>query len=124
MGGSRTNQDLAKSRRAASERLPTSARPKFANAGSGGSVLVGLFSLVLIWLGVGYVANEDAIRTENTAYQDTANLARAFEEHIIRLMQAHDQILLFARTSIVKDPRNFRLDQWTQDQQFANGVTL
>src|SRR4051812_40413019 len=92
----------------------------------GGSVTlgVGLFSLVVIWLGVGYIANEDYHRTESTTFQDTANLARAFEEHIIRLIQAHDQILLFVRASVAKDPQHFDLTSWALEQQFATEVTL
>jgi diguanylate cyclase (GGDEF)-like protein len=86
--------------------------------------LVGLLSLGIIWLGVWYLASEDANRTEVSRYQDTANLARAFEEHIIRLIQAHDQILLFARSSIAKDREGLDLAQWAREQQFATDVTL
>jgi hypothetical protein len=92
--------------------------------GVGATILVGVFSLGIIWLGVAYIANEDFKRTESTAFQDTANLARAFEEHIIRLIQAHDQILLFVRTSILREPERFDLARWSREQQFATDVTL
>ena len=105
-------------------RLAPPTTPRFGNATVRGSILVGLFSTGVIWLGAWYIADEDAKRTESTAYHDTANLARAFEEHIIRLIQAHDQILLFARTSYAKDPGGFDLAQWSHDQLFATNVTL
>src|SRR5436309_4561539 len=88
------------------------------------SILLGAFSLAVAWLGAWYISTEELERTEAAAYQDTANLARAFEEHIIRLIQAHDQILIFARTSYSKDPQHFDLAQWAHEQQFATNVTL
>src|SRR5262245_31305252 len=96
----------------------------FWDAGVIGSILLGVLSVAIIWLGVWYITSEDAERTESAAFQDTSNLARAFEEHIIRLIQAHDQILLFARASIANDPNGFDLDRWAKEQQIATGVTL
>jgi diguanylate cyclase (GGDEF)-like protein len=88
------------------------------------SILLGALSVAVVWLGAWYISTEELKRTEEAAYQDTANLARAFEEHIIRLIQAHDQILIFARTSYSKDPQHFDLVQWAREQQFATDVTL
>jgi len=88
------------------------------------SILLGAFSVAVAWLGAWYISTEELKRTEAAAYQDTANLARAFEEHIIRLIQAHDQILIFARTSYSKDPQHFDLTRWAREQQFATNVTL
>jgi diguanylate cyclase (GGDEF)-like protein len=105
-------------------RILSSSNSMFENTGVAASILVGLLSLGVIWLGVWYIASEDVKRTEASRYQDTANLARAFEEHIIRLIQANDQILLFARSSISKDPERFDLAQWARDQQFTTDVTL
>lgn len=105
-------------------RLTLSIRPILAVAGARTSILVSLLSVAVIWAGASYLTTVDARRTEAAAFQDTANLARAFEEHIIRLIQAHDQILLFARSSLAKDPERFDLTQWARDQQFANDVTL
>ena len=68
------------------------------------SILLGAFSLAVAWLGAWYISTEELERTEAAAYQDTANLARAFEEHIIRLIHAHDQILLFAKRDHFRGP--------------------
>ncbi|MEA2992192.1 MAG: hypothetical protein QOD40_1112 [Alphaproteobacteria bacterium] len=89
-----------------------------------GSFVLGLFALILMWLGTAYISQQDYNRTEAAAYRDTGNLARAFEEHIIRLFQAHDQILLFVRSAYTKDPQHFDLVQWAKDQQFATDVAL
>ena len=70
------------------------------------------------------MASEDARRTEAAAYNDTANLALVFEENIIRLIQAHDQILLFARASFAADPDRFDLMQWAHVQKFVADVSL
>src|SRR6266568_1132360 len=88
----------------------------FWDAGVIGSILLGALSVAIIWLGVWYIASEDSERTDSAAYQDTSNLARAFEEHIIRLIQAHDQILLFARASAANDPQGFDLARWAREQ--------
>src|SRR5262249_34712425 len=101
-----------------------SAGPKVWDHGIYVSILLGVFPVAITWLSTWYLANEDLSRTEAAAYQDTANLARAFEEHITRLIQAHDQILIFARTSYAKDPQHFDLARWAREQQFATDVTL
>ena len=93
-------------------------------AGARSIILASLLSVAVIWLGAWYLTSVDAKRTEEGAFQDTANLARAFEEHIIRLIQACDQVLLFARSSYEKEPRQFNLKRWASEQKFANDVTL
>ena len=42
------------------------------------SILLGVFSVAVAWLGAWYIATEELERTEAAAYQDTANLARAY----------------------------------------------
>src|SRR5262245_16788057 len=83
---------------AAGARLGHLSRLLSRNTGAWGSVLLSLFSVAIIWLGAWHMAREDAGRTEAAAYRATENLTRAFEENIIRLIQAHDQLLVFART--------------------------
>jgi diguanylate cyclase (GGDEF)-like protein len=96
----------------------------FANPGARNIILVSVLATAVIWLGAWHLAGLDARRAEDGAFRDTANLARAFEEHIIRLIKACDQILLFARSSFGRDPTGFSLKQWAHDQNFANDVTL
>ena len=100
-------------------RLTRLSKHGFGIAGGRGSIFVGLLAGT-IWLGAFYMATEDADRTEAAAYHDTANLARAFEENIIRLIQAYDQILLFARSTYTKNPEAFDLIEWAHRQQFSS----
>src|SRR5215475_2766917 len=70
------------------------------------------------------MVSQDSERSETAAYKETANLARVFEENIIRLIQAHDQILLFARSAYANDPGRFDLAQWARDQKFVSDVSF
>jgi diguanylate cyclase (GGDEF)-like protein len=89
-----------------------------------GSIFLGLLAVGIIWVGAWLMISEDARRTEDAAYHETVNMARVFEENIIRLIQAHDQILLSARSSLAKDPDHFDLVSWAREQKFATEVSL
>jgi diguanylate cyclase (GGDEF)-like protein len=92
--------------------------------GVGNIIVVSLLSLAAIWFGLYQLIKADEYRTEQAAYQDTANLARAFEEHIIRLIQAYDQILVFVRTAAAKEGHSFSLATWAAEQRFVNEAAL
>jgi hypothetical protein len=124
--------DAFRSRVRASSDYLTLARKHVAQAvkltrespGSLGSIFIAVISASAIWLGAFYMAVQDATRTEEAAYQNTANLSRAFEENTIRLIQAYDQILLFARSSYTADPSGFNLIKWANDQKFSTDAAL
>jgi diguanylate cyclase (GGDEF)-like protein len=103
---------------------PNSVRSVFTVAGARGILLMGLLSVGTIGVGTWYLTTLDVKRAEDGAFQDTANLARAFEENIIRLIQACDQILLSARASFLREGERFDLAQWAYDQKFVNDVTM
>ncbi|PWT88368.1 MAG: hypothetical protein C5B56_08845 [Proteobacteria bacterium] len=110
--------------RAAKSGFASSSAGKVLDPAIAVTIALGLFSVAFAWLGAWYIAAEEFKRTEAAAYQDTANLARAFEEHIIRLIQAHDQILLFARASYAKDRERFDLNRWAHEQQLDRNIAL
>jgi len=89
-----------------------------------GSVAIGLIAIGLVWGAAWRSSTSDLRHAEETAYDYTANLARAFKEHITRLLQANDQILLFARSSYAKDPAGFDLSAWAREQEFSAKVAL
>jgi len=124
MGKSRWREPLRQKLHAAWGRTRHALASSLHNAGARGSIILGLFSVLLIWLGVFYMMSQDAERSETAAYQETANLARVFEENIIRLVQAYDQTLLFARTSYANDPGHFDLAQWARGQKFISDVSF
>src|SRR5437763_16784496 len=96
-------------RRLGALRAPVGRPVALGSRGSGAqaSLLLGLLAIALAWLGASWMGIEDTRRSEAAAYQETSNLARVFEENIIRLIQAHDQILLFARASYLAAGERF-----------------
>ena len=89
-----------------------------------GSCALCLLSLITIWTGAAYIVAEDYRRSRETAVHDTANLARAFEEHIVRSLQAFDQALLMARDAYQQVGPGFDLPRWVVTSKFRTDVTL
>lgn len=82
--------------------------------GSYGSVLLGLSAISLIWFGAFYFTNAEKTQTEEAALHNASNLARAFEEHIIRSVRTLDQALLYLRDAYARDPRDFDISAWAR----------
>ncbi|MDC7787270.1 ATP-binding protein [Rhodoplanes sp. TEM] len=89
-----------------------------------GLVLLGLACVAAIWAGVLYEIREDRRAAALEAAQTTANLVRAFEEHIIRSIRGADQTLLFAREIYARDPAGFDVRPWAAASEAANGFTF
>ena len=88
-----------------------------------GAVL-GLCAVALLWAGIYQFLSIDEERAEQRAVHDTANLARAFEEHIVRSIQAADQTLLSLRESYMRDPAHFDLPAWSRNIQLLPSVSI
>lgn len=76
------------------------------DAGSAVAAL-GIFVLLILWLGIVLDLRRDHDRVLHQAEADTANLARAFQEHIHRTIVGLDQTLLYIKAEFERDPAKF-----------------
>lgn len=58
-------------------------------------ILFGVFLLAFLWLGLFYKVQYEQKMELNNAYRETANFARAFEEHTLRTIKGADQVAKF-----------------------------
>ncbi len=63
------------------------------------AVYVGLAMIAAIWISIVFHLAVEHDRARNGAIQDTGNLARVFEEHILRTIMEADRAILMLRTS-------------------------
>ena len=81
-------------------------------------------SLLLIWVGVWMQLRQEYRLAESAAVRETGNLAGAFEENIIRSIDAIDQVILFARDVYARDPAHFDLNAWAPAKPLLNEQIL
>ncbi|NVO15836.1 MAG: response regulator [Rhodoplanes sp.] len=88
--------------------------------GPHGVILLGLACIAVIWAGAIYEIHEERRFVAQDAHQTTSNLARAFEEHIIRSVRGVDQTLLYVREIYSRDPQGFDVRPWARASEVAN----
>ncbi len=89
-----------------------------------GGVVLGLLGIVILWATVISSLSEERVQALQGARQSTSNLARAFEEHIVRSIKAVDQTLLYMRDSYLRDPKAFDIADWTKRTQALTDMTF
>ncbi len=92
--------------------------------GMTGASILGLCGLVIIWMAVLHSLSAEREQALQGAVQETSNLSRAFEEHIIRSLKAVDQTLLYIRESYERDPAAFDVSAWTRSTQALTDLTF
>jgi diguanylate cyclase (GGDEF)-like protein len=76
------------------------------------ATLLGLIMIALVWTGVVFHLRVEHEKSYQAAVQDTGNLARVFEEHIVRVFNESDRAIRLFRAEYQRDPNRFDLRQW------------
>jgi signal transduction histidine kinase/FixJ family two-component response regulator/HPt (histidine-containing phosphotransfer) domain-containing protein len=88
------------------------------------SAILGLCAVAVLWGGIIHSLSVEREQALQGAAQDTSNLSRAFEEHIVRSIKAVDQTLLYVREAYEKDPTGFDISAWAKNVQFLTDLTF
>jgi diguanylate cyclase (GGDEF)-like protein/PAS domain S-box-containing protein len=89
-----------------------------------GSTLLCVMMIALVWLGVRFHLQVEYNDAERGAVQNSANLARAFEEHLSRTLNEIDRSLKIIRSSYLFDQHQFDLRRWLSVSQMFDDHTL
>ena len=74
-----------------------------------GATFLGVAMIALTWASIGFDLHLEWRSDQQAAIQNTGNLARAFEEQIIRSIKEVDKTLLVLRAGYEQDPAHFDL---------------
>jgi len=85
---------------------------------------LGLATVVLIWAALHFHLNFVWHKAEQAAVQTTGNLARAFEEHIVRTIADIDWTIHILRAAYRRDPAGFDINLLLARDNFKNNITL
>ena len=88
------------------------------------SAAFGIFGIILVWAAVAFSLHTARRTALNTAHNETANLARTFEEHIVRAIKAVDQSLLFVRENYARNPSHFDVAEWARSAAAVTDVSI
>jgi Cache domain len=88
------------------------------------ATLLGLMMIAACWIGVGVGLEMERGKTMDTAVQQTANLARLFEENTVRTFEGVDRGLLLLREVYERDPVHFNLSEWTKRTALVSDLTF
>jgi diguanylate cyclase (GGDEF)-like protein/PAS domain S-box-containing protein len=89
-----------------------------------GSTLLSVMMIALVWAGVGFHLKVEYYDAERAAVQNSANLARAFEEHLSRSLNEIDRSLKIIRSNYILDTSGFNLRRWLSISQLFDDQTL
>jgi signal transduction histidine kinase/DNA-binding response OmpR family regulator len=98
--------------------------PRLRGLGQHGGAFLGLCGMLVLWIGVFHSLAMEREQAVRAATDNAVNLARVFEEQIIRTIRAIDQSLLYAREARAKDRSGFRIYNWARATQFLPELTL
>ena len=86
--------------------------------------MLGLFGVVVMWAVMLHALSTERAQALQAAVQNTTNLSRAFEEQIVRSINAVDQTLRYMRDNYQRDPVGFDVAAWTRNIQALSDMTF
>lgn len=86
--------------------------------------ILSLSMIVLVWGSIHTILVVEHESSLSGAEQNTRNLARVFEEHVVRAIRDTDKTLLFLRSAYEKSPHGFNIQRWVDGEYFRNDLTL
>jgi diguanylate cyclase (GGDEF)-like protein/PAS domain S-box-containing protein len=89
-----------------------------------GPALLGVGLVLLLWTGVSLHLEGERQQAEHAAVQNSANLASAFEEHLLRSLNEIDRALKIIRTNYLRSPGAFDLKDWLKTNQLFDDQTV
>jgi len=89
-----------------------------------GSTLLGVLMIGLVWTSLSFHLEVDRSNTERAAVHNSANLARAFEEHLSRSIKDVDRSLKVMRSRYVQYPNGFDFINWLHSSQLFDDQTV
>src|SRR6478736_6143430 len=88
------------------------------------SVLFGVILVSLVWTTLFFFLNNEHESAERAAIQNSANLAGALEEHLLRSLSEIDRTLVIVRTLYERDKNKFDLAGWLKSSRVLNDEDL
>lgn len=83
-------------------------------------ILFGIFLLSFIWIGLYYKVQSERQLAISDAFKDTANFARAFEEHTLRTIKSADQAALFLKYQYEQEAQAINIPQYIKEGRLTN----
>jgi diguanylate cyclase (GGDEF)-like protein len=89
-----------------------------------GATALGIAMIILTWATIAFQLSVNRNTAIQGAFQDSANLARAFEEQVVRTVRGIDSTLLVLRAIYVKNTSDFDLAEWTWHAGIVSDVVF
>lgn len=82
-------------------------------------MLFGIFLLCFIWVGLYFKIASERQEVIQSSIKETANFARAFEEHTLRTIKSADQTALFLKYQYEKEGSSIDIPQYISEGRFT-----
>jgi diguanylate cyclase (GGDEF)-like protein len=89
-----------------------------------GSTYLGVAMMALIWLGLYFHLKAELKTVQEHEIRDASNLSRAFEEHLVRILEDVDHSLQIVRNAYERSPETFDLASWSKDEHALEGPSF